>query len=188
MNTVREKLMGFMDTTVFLKGVENEDLRRKIEVFYSSLTSELDTSGISLAEILQCRLLIVKEEDGRILGISGVLTGNYTFDVVKKEYQNRKIGRVLLEELVKWAQKAGYDFVMGNTLVSNVKINRICREMGWRVLYTSVLGGREHYLQFNSLNWRGVVWGCVLKILWFVRTPNWLVGLLSKMLKILRLT
>jgi len=176
-----------MDTIAFLKGVEGEVLRRRVKAFYDSLTSELDSFGISLTQILQCKLLVVAEEEGRIFGVSGVLKGNYTFVVVKKEYQNRKIGKVLFEKLVVWAPKAGCDFVMGNALASNDRINRIWKEKGGRVLYTSVLGGREHYLQFISFNWRGAVLGCALRFVWFAKVPSGLMSTISRTLRVSRL-
>jgi len=188
MDELREKSMSRTDTRVFLKGVENEELRRRIEAFFYSLTSKLDMFGISLAQILQCKLLILKENEGGVLGISGVLKGNYTFVVVEKKYQNRGIGRILFDELVRWAPRASCDFIMGNAVASNVRINRIWREAGGRVLYSTVLGGRKHYLQFISFNWRGVVWGCSLRLLRLIKSPTGLMGLLSKMLKVLRLS
>ena len=176
-----------METRVFLEEIQSQELRRRIEFFYSSLTCELDTFGITLDQILRCKLLILKEESGQILGVSGVLEGNYTCVVVKKEYQNRRIGKVLFDELIKWAPEAKCNFVMGNALVSNVKINRIWMEAGGRVLYTSVLGGKKHYLQFISFNWRGMVWGRLLKLLWVTKVPNGLMHVFSRTLKVLHL-
>lgn len=172
----------------FLRGIEDENLRRKVETFYNSLATELETFGISLAQLLQCKLLIVKEDKGRIVGISGVLKGNYTFLVVKDEYQNRKIGTALFRQMIKWAPKSNCDFIMGHTPASYAKINHLWRKMGGRILYTSLLGGREHYLQFLSYNWRGLVWGHFLKILWLVKAPRTLIEVLSKISRVFRST
>jgi len=173
---------------VFLKGIENQKLRQKVVNFYNSLTIELETFGISLQQLLQCKLLIVKEDEGKIVGMSGLLKGNYTFFVVKNEYQSQRIGTMLIEEVVKWAHQANYNYVMGNTLVSNEKMNILWRKVGARILYVSVIGGREHYLWFISFNWRGLVYGSVVKILGLIKPPKRFLKAISNALKVFRST
>jgi len=142
--------------------MKNDDMKRKLKIFFNSLTRERETFTLPLRSLLQYKLLITKEKEGEIIGIAGIHGGthkNMFFVVVKSEYQNKKIGQELTKEVIKQAIKRDYNYISLTVFQSNTRAVQIFQNQGFRTIYVSLMNARKIYFMILPLNRRGIICG-----------------------------
>lgn len=99
-------------------------------------------------------LLLCAEVDGTIIGCTGL---NCVMDVFKcrhraelgisvyKEFWNLGIGSLLLTELIRWAEQAGYEQLELEVDCRNERAVRLYRKLGFEIY-----GTREHTFKFRD--------------------------------------
>ena len=139
---------------------------------------ERKTFGVSLSEVLDAELLLLEKRKRAVVGVAGIRRG-YFFVVVRKDYQDQKIGQKLVKKVVREAFRRGYSHVVLNVLQSNVKAVHVFEKAGFEKLFASSIRGGRHFFMFLSLNWRGVIWRNLTLIVGTIGLPPRFVELLS---------
>ncbi len=85
--------------------------------------------------------LFIAEENKKVIGFILLQTrkdfftdesNGYISDIaVKKEYEGKGVGRLLLEKAEKWARGKGYQLLVLHTLIGNKRAQRIYEEFGF---------------------------------------------------------
>jgi len=142
------------------------DLKMELEVFYNSLTKEKETFDLPLYKILGAKFCIVRrDENGKIMGIAGIQKKyNLMFAVVKKEYQNRGIGRELFRETVRRAIAEGVPYIAGNLYASNARSLHLLLKVGFTPLHVYSQNCRRRIFVILPLNRIGQIAKYILYI------------------------
>lgn len=133
----------------------NKHLNSEIAYFCKSLTVEKEDFSFPLPEMLQSRLLVMERINGKIVGIAGTSRRNSLFLVVKKEYQNQKIGHKLTRKVIENAKKKNYHYITLNVFQSNSRAIHIYRKFGFTILYTNLMGSRKNFFMIFPLDFKG---------------------------------
>lgn len=135
----------------------------KAQAFFKNLKEEKE-NFYSLRQLLQHKLLVVQEQQGKIVGLGGVLPRkefllgivpkNLLFLIVKRDYQNCGIGQKLVKKVIKEALKRKYSYLALYVRKSNFKAIHIYQKLGFRKVYSPVLR-TSHFmmLPLNPLGW-----------------------------------
>ena len=130
------------------------DLKMELKAFHDSLTKEKETFDLPLYKMLEAKFCIVRrDKNGKIIGIAGIQKKyNLIFAVVKKEYQNRGIGRELFRETIRRAIVEGVSYIAGNLYASNAKSLHLLLKFGFTPLHVYSQNGRRRIFVILPLN------------------------------------
>lgn len=135
----------------------SNDIKQKLKIFLGSLGEEKETFGLTLLDLLQSKLLALREVKEKVVGVAGIRGRNLFFLVVKKEWQDRGIGQELTREIVIRAIKRNYNYVALNVPSSNTKAIHIYQKFGFKVVYSYKVKGKKILLMILPINWKGTI-------------------------------
>jgi len=145
----------------------NEDLNNEIASFYDSLTIEKENFTLPLTELLQSRLVVTeRKRNGEIIGVGGISRSNSFFIVVRRKYQNRKIGQKLTMKTIDLARKKNYHYLTLNVFQSNSKAIHIYKKFGFKILFTNLMGSRKNCFMILPLDFRGLLYKTLISIIY----------------------
>jgi ribosomal protein S18 acetylase RimI-like enzyme len=134
--------------------------------FYESLIEEKENFGLPLKDLLQATLLITERIEGRISGIAGISEGKSFFIVVKKEYQNQKMGQRLLTKVISLAKEKRYHYITLNVFASNSIAVHIYQKFGFSIAFTNIMDSRKNCFMILPLDGLGVTYKVLIKIIY----------------------
>ncbi len=132
-----------------------KELSSEIIDFYQSLTVEKKDFNLPLREIPQAKLLVWERNNTTILGLAGLSKDNSLFLIVKKEYQNQKIGQKLTKKVIDQAKKLNYHYIKLNVFKSNMKAIHIYTKFGFTILFSNMIRFRENFFMVLPLDFKG---------------------------------
>lgn len=103
--------------------------------FYNSLKIERETFKLSIEELLKSEIIIGEKAVGKIAGIAGIRRYRMLpilFIVVKSEFQNNRLGKLLMERLHRIA-KTRYSFVVLSVFKENKKAINLFKNFGYYI-------------------------------------------------------
>jgi len=135
----------------------------RLKVFFDSLNEE-KKGFYSLTELLQYKLLAIQKQQGKIIGIAGVLPRNVLFLgvvpknllflIVKSNYQNRGIGQKLTKKVIQKAIRRNYSYLALYVFKSNSKAIHIYLKLGFRKVYSPFMRTTCFMmLPLNTVGW-----------------------------------
>lgn len=135
-----------------------------IVAFYESLNEELENFSLPLEKLIQSKILISEKMGGKIAGIAGLGDKNLLFLVVKKEFQNQKLGQKLLAKVITLAKHRKYHFIALNVFASNVRALHIYKKFGFKIVTSNIMNSRKNYFMVLPLDLRGCIYEALLKL------------------------
>jgi len=128
-----------------------------IKRFYQELNNELQSFTLSLDELLRTLDFVKVSYVGKyIAGIAGLRKGNFLFVIVKERFQNRGIGKRLLQEVIQEAKKKRYHYVQLTVYKENQHAAHLYKKVGFKSLPLPVkVDGKASYYMIKPLSWQG---------------------------------
>jgi len=114
--------------------------------------------------MVQHKLIITKENMGKIIGVAGMTKDNSLFVVVKSECQNQKIGQELVEKVVKEAIERKFSYISLSVFQRNVKAIHLFNKLGFKTVHESTRNQRRFLVMVRPFNRRGVFYKGLLSI------------------------
>lgn len=146
--------------------------KEKLRVFFEKETN------LPSHYVLQSKLLVSKEEEGKVIGLAGVQKNNSLFVVVTSKYQDTGIGTELTKETVRQAIKRNYSYISLTVSQSNIKAFHIFQKLGFKPVYSWLNNGKKFHFMILTLNWRGKL----AKNIFFIRHQFHFLNKLSNIL------
>jgi len=140
--------------------------------FYESLGEEKENFALPLKDLLHAKLLIADRREGRIAGVAGISEGTLFFIVVKREYQNQKIGQKLVAEVINLARERKYHFIALNVFASNSIAVHIYQKLGFSIVFTNIMDFRKNYFMIFPLDFLGTAYMVLIKMAYKLGLPS----------------
>ena len=134
--------------------------RDQLIEFLEAIKNEQEYFLYNLEDILESKVLILEEKDGRIVGIAGFrpfsgILGKFlmlpvAYVGVLKEFQGQSIGSRLFSERYREAQKK-HSFLINTTSKANNKMLNLMKKLDYKILAES----KDRYYFFKAFNTKG---------------------------------
>lgn len=157
----KKKLQGMLATFPQSIGgkqtMVSNDIKQKLKFFLGSLDEENETLALTLSDLLQSKLLALREVNEKVVGVAGIRDRNLFYVVAKKNWQDRGIGQELTRKIVFEAVKRNYNYVALNVSSSNAKAVHIYQKFGFKAVYSYKVKGKKILFMILPINWKGTI-------------------------------
>jgi len=95
-----------------------------------------------LKSFLECKFIVIEEEDGKIIGVSGI-GGIFNVHGIEllEEARGKGLGKILFSKNIEEAKRRGYSFILASRNPANKPIIKLHDFLGFRRIF------RIHYTQ-----------------------------------------
>ena len=95
-----------------------------------------------LKSFLECKFIVIEEEDGKIIGVSGI-GGIFNVHGIEllEEARGKGLGKILFSKNIEEAKRRGYSFILASRNPANTPIIKLHDFLGFRRIF------RIHYTQ-----------------------------------------
>ncbi|WP_287585496.1 GNAT family N-acetyltransferase [Candidatus Borrarchaeum sp.] len=106
----------------------------KLKAFYDSLDEEKKTFTLPWTLLEKAIIVVVEEDKGRIIGISGIRDNYFAFTCIEKQFQGKGIGTKLIKERNKIVKKNRIGILYATTHKNNIIAQRLLEKSGYNLV------------------------------------------------------
>lgn len=155
---------------------EAKNHNQLIRSFYEQLDDELHDFTLPIDELITTYDYIEYEfTDGNVVGIAGLRDVTFRNKhnlvlVVRKVYQNKGLGQILLKRVIQRARNNKYGYIQLTVFKENEAAVHLYEKYGFHHIASVKIGGRDSYYMILPLSLKGHAFVLVKRVQWLLRS------------------